>query len=382
MLSASPSPSDTSPLENLLVVSIEQAVAAPLCTVKLADDGARVIKVERPEGDFARSYDSVVNGESAYFLWLNRGKESITLNIKQPSDSALLHRMISRADIFVQNLSPRSVKRLGLTSNELRAANSRLITCDITGYGDCGPYRDRKAYDLLIQCESALASVTGGPSEAGRVGVSVADICCGMNAYAGILRALIERARTGQGSGVKVSLFDGLAEWMTVPLLHQEHTGKAPKRLGLHHPTIAPYGAYSTGDGKRLIVAVQNEREWRSFCVVVLGREEIAEDPRFLTNSKRCANRAALDAAVHHLIRDMTVKEFAARLERGDIAFSALNTVEDLARHPQLRRITIKTPSGTVQVPAPPVIQNGRIHAARSVPALGADSGRLRREFT
>ncbi len=230
-------------LEGTLVVALEQAVAGPMCTVRLADAGARVVKVERATGDFARDYDHVVHGESAYFVWLNRGKESIALDFTTPDDSALLHRMIARADVFVQNLAPGAAERAGFASRELRHRHPRLITCDISGYGDTGPYRDMKAYDLLVQCESGLASITGAPEAPGRVGVSVADIACGMNAHAGIVEALYERTRTGTGKAIAVSLFDGLADWMTVPLLHLEYGGRAPVRAGINHPTIAPYGA-------------------------------------------------------------------------------------------------------------------------------------------
>jgi itaconate CoA-transferase len=254
------------PLDGLLVIALEQAVAAPYCSSRLADAGARVIKVERAEGDFARSYDQVAGGESAYFVWLNRGKESITLNIKDPRDAQLLQHMLGDADVFIQNLAPGAAARSGFDSAALRRSNPKLITVDISGYGESGPYRDMKAYDLLVQCETGLASITGAPEQPGRVGVSVCDIACGMYAHAGILEALIERHKTGLGKGLAVSLFDALAEWMTVPLLHQESSGKAPERVGLHHPSIAPYGAYVCGDGQQVVISIQNNREWRNFC--------------------------------------------------------------------------------------------------------------------
>jgi itaconate CoA-transferase len=380
--SVCPSPSDiAAPLGHLLVVSLEQAVAAPFCTVRLADAGARVIKVERPEGDFARRYDDVVHGESAYFVWLNRGKESIVLDIKQPQDYALLQRLIGRADVFVQNLAPGATARYGLDSDTLRQANPRLITCDISGYGESGPYSSMKAYDLLIQCETALVDISGGPGEAGRVGVSIADICCGMNAYAGILQALIERAHTGRGKGLAVSLFDGLAEWMSVPLLHHDYSGKAPERLGINHATIAPYGAYQTRDHKRLVLAVQNDREWQAFCAAVLGRSELVGDPRFLSNTQRCAHRQALDAAINHVLHRLTSEELAERLRLAKIAFGVVNSVADFSRHPQLRRVSVETPSGPVEMPAPPVIERGENRPLRAVPGLGADSERIRHEF-
>jgi itaconate CoA-transferase len=369
------------PLENLLVVSLEQAVAAPLCTARLADSGARVIKVERHEGDFARTYDDVVHGESAYFVWLNRGKESLILDIKQPRDLGTLRRIVERADVFVQNLAPGATHRSGLGSEELRALNPRLITCDISGYSELGPYSERKAYDLIIQCEAALVAVSGGPTEPGRIGVSVADICCGMNAYAGILEALIDRERTGKGKSIAVSLFDGLAEWMTVPLLHHEYTGKPPSRIGINHSSIAPYGAYTTGDGHTFIIAVQNEREWQSFCTVALQRAEFAHDPRFQGNAQRCANRTDLSAVIHEVLQGLSAKELFKRLTRANIAFGELNSVADLSRHPHLRRVTVETPSGPVNLPAPPVINCRDPRILGAVPALGADSERIRREF-
>ena len=241
-------------LEGLLVVSLEQAVAAPLCTSRLAEAGARVIKLERAEGDFARGYDSVVHGESAYFVWLNRGKQSLRIDLKDPADAALVERMLSKADVFVQNLAPGAAARSGFGSVDLRARYPRLITCDITGYGESGEAAGMKAYDFLIQCEAGLASITGTPDEPARVGVSVADIACGMNAHAAILQALIERGQTGKGRGIALSLFDGLADWMTVPLLHYDYGGKAPARAGLKHPSIAPYGAFPTADGSQIVV--------------------------------------------------------------------------------------------------------------------------------
>ncbi|HEX4095292.1 MAG TPA: CaiB/BaiF CoA-transferase family protein, partial [Caulobacteraceae bacterium] len=275
------------PLEGILVVSLEQAVAAPFCTCRLADAGARVIKVERAEGDFAREYDHVVHGESAYFVWLNRGKQSLVLDFKSPEDAALLKRIIGRADVLVQNLAPGAAERAGFGAEAMRAANPRLIACDISGYGEEGPYAQMKAYDLLIQCESGLASVTGTPEGPGRVGVSVADIASGMYAHASILEAFYERERTGLGKAVAVSMFDALADWMAVPLLHHDYGRRAPSRVGLSHPSIAPYGAFSSQDGKQVVFGVQNEREWTALCAQVLGDAHLAEDPRFTSNSLR-----------------------------------------------------------------------------------------------
>ena len=325
-------------LEGLLVVALEQAVAAPFCTSRLADAGARVIKVERPEGDFARSYDHVADGESAYFVWVNRGKESICLNIKDSRDADLLRRILCEADVFIQNFAPGAAARAGFDSAQLRQANPALITVDITGYGVSGPYRDMKAYDFLVQCESGLASITGAPEQPGRVGVSVCDIACGMYAHAGILEALIERQRTGLGKGLSVSLFDALADWMTVPLLHQQYGGAAPARMGLNHPSIAPYGAYTCKEGVQLVISIQNEREWKHFCEGVLERPAVADESQYRTNVARCANRAALDLMINDVFSQLTSEALTRRLLQAKIAFGAVNSVADFMLHPQLRR--------------------------------------------
>ncbi|HXP30417.1 MAG TPA: CaiB/BaiF CoA-transferase family protein [Stellaceae bacterium] len=369
----------TGPLDGLLVVALEQAVAAPLCSCRLADSGARIIKVERPEGDFARFYDRAALGESAYFVWLNRGKESIVLDIKAAADCALLERIIARADVFLQNLAPGAAARAGFDPAALCRRFPRLIACSITGYGESGPYRDMKAYDLLIQAETGLAHLSGPPEAPGRVGVSVSDIAAGLNAHAAILEALYGRERSGRGALLHVSLFEATAEWMTVPLLQYEYGGKAPERTGLSHPSIAPYGAFAAGDGKAIVVGIQNEREWVRFCDAVLGRPELAADPRFSDNPRRVANRAALDALIAEAFSRAPRAAIAARLKAADIAFGNLNTVEDLARHPQLRRLETVLAGGTVAVPAPPA----RPVAAgpRRVPAKGEHSAALRREF-
>jgi len=370
------------PLGGLLVVSLEQAVAAPLCTNRLAEAGARVIKIERPEGDFARGYDHVVHGESAYFVWLNRGKESLVLDIKAPADAALLERMLAKADVFVQNLAPGATTRAGFGSAELRERHPRLITVDISGYGEDGPARDMKAYDFLIQCEAGLASITGGPNEPGRVGVSVADIACGMNAHAAILQALIERSQTGRGTGIAVSLFDSVAEWMTVPLLHYDYAGKAPPRAGLHHATIAPYGAYHCGDGRQVVLAIQNEREWRSFCNHVLAQPTLASDPRFASNSKRCSNRPALDSAIDAVLRNLTSTQLISLLGEAGTAYASLNEVADLSAHPQLRRTQALSPTGDLALPASPVRWSNATRPPHDVPAIGSHSARIRTEFS
>ncbi len=351
-------------LDGIVAVGIDQAVAAPYCTSRLADAGARVIKIERPGGDFARHYDAAAAGLSAYFVWLNRGKESIVLDLKQDGDAALLHRMIARADIFVQNLLPGAAARAGFASDDLRARHPRLITCDISGYGEDGPYAAMKAYDLLIQAETGLASVTGRPEGPGRVGVSVVDIAAGMQAHAGILEALIARGRTGRGTGIKVSLFDAMADWMTVPLLFQEHTGAAPARVGLAHPSIAPYGVFETATGP-IVISIQNEREWARLCAEVLAAPAMARDPRFASNAARIANRPALDGAVGAVFAALTRDEAVARLRAADIAFGALNSVADLAAHPQLRRAPQPTGHGTLSL----------------VAALDEHGAALRREF-
>jgi len=368
-------------LAGLTVVSLEQAVAAPLCTARLADAGARVIKIERAEGDFARGYDSLVHGESAYFVWLNRGKQSLVADAKDPADLALIERLLAKADVFVQNLAPGAVERLGLGIAGLRARHPRLITCSISGYGESGPYRDMKAYDLLIQCETGLASITGTPDAPGRVGVSAADISCGMNAHAAILEALFRRERTGAGAALSVSLFDAVADWMTVPLLQSDYAGKPPARVGISHASIAPYGAFTSRDGKAIVIAVQNEREWAAFCASVLGDAALAGDPRFAGNGQRCAHRPELEVIVAAAFAAHDAETLTARIAAAGIAFGRLNEIADFSRHPQLRRITVDAPSGPVEMPANPVIVDG--HAARPgpVPALGADSAAIRAEF-
>jgi crotonobetainyl-CoA:carnitine CoA-transferase CaiB-like acyl-CoA transferase len=369
-------------LEGILVVALEQAVAAPFCTSRLADAGARVIKIERASGDFARGYDSVAHGESAYFVWLNRGKESIVLDIKKPEDAELLRAMLGKADVFVQNLAPGAARRAGFGAEALLAANPRLIVCEITGYGTSGPYAEMKAYDLLIQCETGLASITGGPDSPGRVGVSVADIGCGMNAHAAILEALFDRERTGRGRAISTSLFDGLADWMAVPLIHREYSGAEPKRIGLNHATIAPYGAYAAADGAQVVIAIQTETEWASLCRNVLGRPEMAVDPRFHSNSLRCAHRGELDAEINAVLSRLGHADLTAALRSANVAFGSLNTVGQFARHPQLRRVDIGTPTGPVSIPAPPQIFVGENFELGPSPAVGAHGEAIRREFS
>lgn len=368
------------PLHGITVVALEQAVAAPLCTMRLAEAGARVIKIEREEGDFARRYDNVVHGESAYFVWLNRGKQSIALDLKDAGDAALLSRMIAASDVFIQNLAPKAAARAGFDSAKLRAAHPRLITCDISGYGDEGPYHDMKAYDLLVQCESGLASITGAAAAPGRVGVSVADICCGMNAHAAILEALFTRERTGSGSGIAVSLFDGLADWMAVPLLHFDYSGKAPTRVGLAHPSIAPYGEFVLAGGQTILIAVQNEREWRALCTA-LDREAMWGDPLFSSNVNRVANRDALDREIGAALASVCTATLGDILKTAGVAFGFVNEVSGLSTHPQLRRVSVNAPSGPVDMPAPPVRWANRKPSHGPVPALDSHGHAIRAEF-
>jgi formyl-CoA transferase len=368
------------PLEGLLVVSVEQAVAAPQCTCRLADAGARVIKVERPEGDFARHYDYIVHGESAHLVWLNRGKESIVLDLTKPDDKAVLEAMLARADVFVQNLKPGALGKLGFAFERLRRDHPRLICCTISGYGESGPYAERKAYDLLIQAESGLSSVTGGPEAPARVGVSVVDIGAGLSAYEAILEALLRRGRTGEGASISISMFDAMAEWMTIPLLNQEW-GNPFKRIGLAHPTIAPYGVFKTRDGADILISIQNDREWRVLADKVLGNAALGTDERFATNPQRQANRAATDAEVANVFAAQDVEPLMKKLAEADIAFARVNDSALLAAHPHLRRITVDTPSGPASLPAPGALFMGEQRDYGAIPALGQHSDKIRKEF-
>jgi formyl-CoA transferase len=370
----------TLPLSGLLVVSIEQAVAAPQCTCRLADAGARIIKVERPEGDFARQYDHVVHGESANFVWLNRGKESVVLDLGKPEDKALLEVMLGKADVFVQNLKPGALAKLGFAVKRLRKDYPRLICCSISGYGESGPYAQRKAYDLLIQAESGVASVTGGPDGPARVGVSIVDVAAGLNAYQAILEALIARGRSGEGAEISVSMFDAMAEWMTVPLLHGE--GGTPfKRIGLAHAGIAPYGVFKTRDGGDILIAIQNDREWRVFAEKVLGDASLGTDARFATNPQRVKNRGETDGIVTRAFGARDADALAAQLEKAEIGFARVNDWELLSKHPHLRRITVGAPSGPVSTPAPAPIVAGQERLYGAIPALGEHSEKIRQEF-
>ncbi len=368
-------------LDDILVLSLEQAVAAPFCSNRLAHAGARVIKVERADGDFARGYDSVVDGESAYFVWLNQGKESLVADIKHPDDAALLHRILARADVFIQNLAPGAAARAGFDSDELRRRYPRLVCCDISGYGESGEYAEMKAYDLLVQCESGVASITGTPDAPGRIGVSACDINCGQQAYAAILEALIAREASGEGASVRVSLFDSMAEWMAVPLLHYDYGGKIQRRVGINHATISPYGAYACGDGEAVVIAIQNEREWRTFCREMLGDEALAGDAQLCNNQQRVANRARVDRLIAEAFGACGRDTVIERLRRAGIAYGRLNDVAGLSRHPQLRRVEVATPSGAASVVAVAALRDDAPEAARRVPALGEHGESIRREF-
>lgn len=361
------------PLESLTVVAIEQAVAAPFCTSRLADAGARIIKIERPEGDFARGYDDVAVGQSSYFVWLNRGKESHILDISSPAGKAELASLIDDADVLVQNLRPGVLARLGFAPESLRNSHPHLVICSISGYGEDGPMADRKAYDLLVQAESGLASVTGGPEAPARVGISIVDIATGATAHAAILEALIARGITGQGADIRISMFDVMADWLTVPLLHQEG-GTPPRRIGMAHPSIAPYGVFVTRDGHELLLSIQSDREWAKFAAVFLGDEAYGRDDRFATNVARVNNRALTDALVADTFALMTEDEARQRLSEADAAFATVNGMAALSAHAHLRRIVVGTPRGPVAYPAPAPIFDGVMRTYRPVPALGVDT--------
>jgi itaconate CoA-transferase len=376
------------PLAGLLVVSLEQAVAAPMCTCRLADAGARVIKVERPEGDFARYYDTLAvpregkraEGQSAYFVWLNRGKQSLVLDLAHESDKALLAAIIAKADVFVQNLKPGAIAKLGFPLGELRRAHPRLMICSISGYGEEGPYAARKAYDMLVQAESGLASITGGSEAPARVGVSVCDIAAGMNAYEAILEALFSRTQTGDGAAISISMFDAMADWMAVPLIQYEG-GAPPKRIGLAHTSIAPYGAFKTRDGADILISIQSDREWRVLAEKVLGDTALAADPAFATNVERVKRRKETDARVAAVFGATDEAALTQKLAAHDIAFARVNATGDLAVHPQLSRIEIGTPSGAVSYPAPPARTDGAPRRYGAVPSLGEHTAQIWAEF-
>ena len=375
--------SDTLPLHGLLVVSLEQAVAAPLASSRLADAGARVIKLERAgDGDFARGYDDHAAGHSSYFTWLNRRKESCTVDLRSPADAELVLRMLAKADVFIQNLGPGAAARLGLGASDLRTRFPRLITCEIRGYSETSADRDRKAYDLMIQAEAGLAEITGseasGPS---RVGISICDITAGMTAHAQIVEALFKRERTGQGSAISVSLFDVAAEAMNIPYIAARNGGSPPRRVGLDHPSIAPYGAFDFQDGK-LLVAVQSEHEWAALCRQMLGRSDLADDPRFASNGLRVANRAALHELLRRCFAGMTVEAAIVRLEAARIAWGRVSTLDDLIAHSALSTVFATAGDARIEMVAGPAVVDGRRRGGGDVPSLGAHDIPLRSEYS
>lgn len=364
------------PLDGLVVVSCEQAVAAPLATRHLADLGARVIKVERPGGgDFARGYDRTVRGMSSHFVWLNRSKESIALDLKDPAGVETVLRLLERADVFVQNFAPGAAERLGLGAAALRARFPRLVTCSISGYGASGPFRDAKAYDLLIQSEAGLVSITGTEEAPAKAGIPAADIGAGMYAFSGILAALYERDRTGVGTEVEVSLFDSLTEWMGYPLYYAAYGGTPPRRTGTSHAAIAPYGTFAAGDGTEVVLSIQNEREWVAFCTDVLRTPELAVDPRFATGAGRVAEREALQAAIDAVLSTLTGEELLDRLAGARIAHARQRELADVLTHPQLsardRWTEVDSPVGPLRALRPPITLPGRPARMGAVPEVG-----------
>jgi itaconate CoA-transferase len=364
------------PLDGITVVSIEQAVAAPFATRQLADLGARVIKIERPKtGDFARSYDTTVNGLAANFVWLNRSKESVTLDIKHPQSREIMNRLLARADVLVQNLAPGAAARVGLGAEDLLARHPRMIVCEVSGYGDSGPYRDKKAYDLLIQAEAGLIAITGSPGSPAKVGVSIADISAGMYAYSGILASLLQRGKTGKGSILKVSMFEALCEWMTFPLYYQHFGGIPFAPTGASHPAIYPYGPFQSGDGKTVMLGIQNEREWKVFCDSVIERPELADDASTNSVARRVENREMVKAAVDAVFAKLTMPEVIARLDAAGIANSRLSDLESVWNHPQLqarnRWRSVDSSAGAIPALIPPGMPQDSEPRMDPIPCLG-----------
>ncbi|MFD5702708.1 CaiB/BaiF CoA transferase family protein [Streptomyces lasiicapitis] len=376
------------PLTGITVLSLEQAVAAPFATRQLADLGARVIKVERPGGgDFARRYDTTVHGESSYFVWLNRSKESLSLDVKSPAGQEILRELVAGADVFVQNLAPGAADRLGLAAADLQARHPSLITCAISGYGGTGPWADRKAYDMLVQCQTGLLSLTGTPEESVRVGISVADIAAGMYAYSGILSALFTRATTGRAPAVEVSLFDALAEWMGQPAYYTRYGGTQPPRVGARHATVAPYGVFTAADGKEVLLSVQNEPEWAALCGTFLGRPELVADPRFATGSARVAHREELDAVIAARFARLDGDEATALLDAANIANAGVNTVTDFLAHPVLTArdrwhdVGLPGSAPDVQALLPPAQLSGVRPRMDPVPGVGEHTEKILAEL-
>jgi itaconate CoA-transferase len=365
------------PLEGLTVVGLEQVIAGPFCTRQLADLGARVIKIERPgEGDAARGYDRTVRGLSSHFVWVNRSKESLALDVKHPRAAEILDRLLARADVFVQNLAPGAAERLGLGAERLRARYPKLIWCGISGYGPAGPYAAKKAYDLLVQCETGLLSVTGSPDAPAKAGIPVADIAAGMYAFSSILAALIRREREGVGATLDITMFESLGEWMGFPAYYTAYGGEPPPRSGAYHATIVPYGPFRAGDGRTVFLSVQNEREFARFCEIVLGNAALAADPRFSSGPARQANRAAMHAEIERVFAGLSCAEVLRRLEAADIANAELRDMHGFWQHPQIearaRRATIATPAGAIEALKPPFNLDRFEARMDAVPALGA----------
>jgi itaconate CoA-transferase len=369
-----------------MVVSLEQAVAAPFATRQLADLGARVIKIERPGvGDFARGYDATVNGMASHFVWLNRSKQSLTLNLKENGAKDVLNRLLARADVFVHNLAPGATERLGFGAERLREEHPRLIDCGISGYGSTGPYRDKKAYDLLVQCETGLVSTTGTPETPSKVGISAADIAAGMYAYTGILTALYMRERTGEGAAFEVSLLEALGEWMGFPAYFTGYGGSQPPRTGASHAAIAPYGPFEAGDGRVVFLGLQNEREWVKFCEAVLERPELETDPRFDTNSRRVENGEELDEAIEEAFKDLSSEDVISRLDEARIANARMRTVQEFLDHPQLeardRWREVDSPVGPIRALVPPVTMQGVESVMEPIPEVGEHTDAILEEL-
>jgi itaconate CoA-transferase len=374
------------PLSGITVVSLEQAVAAPFATRQLADLGARVVKVERPEvGDFARGYDRTVKGLASHFVWLNRSKESVTLDLKQDGAKEILNRLIESADVFVQNLAPGATGRLGFGAQTLRERHPSLIVCDVSGYGSSGPYRDKKAYDLLVQCEAGVVSITGTPDTPSKVGVSIADIACGMYAYSGILAALFRRERTGEGAAIEVSLFEALAEWMGFPAYFTMYGGKEPPRTGASHAAIAPYGPFECGDGEVIFLGIQNEREWERFCEAVLEQPALANDERFTSNSERVENRDDLHQEIEAILEELSSQEAIDRLDNAKIASARMRTLRDFLDHPQLeargRWREVGSPVGPLRALLPPATMDGAEPVMAPIPTVGEHTDKILAEL-
>jgi len=366
-------------LDGLFVVAIEQAVAAPTCTLRLADAGARVVKIEREGGETARNYDTAVEGTSAYFAWLNRGKESAVLDLKAEDDLSILRAMLKQADVLVQNLAPGAMGRMGLTAEFLEREFPQLIVVSILGYGQDTPYADMRAYDLLVQAESGICNLTGTPETPVKIGVSATDIGTGMNAHAAVLEALIARGKTGKGQQIEISMFDGMADWSAVPLLQFEHTGKNVERHGLAHSSIYPYGPFECSDGT-VILAVQSNSEWAKLCENVVGLPELVEQAEFLTNADRSENRDMVDSEIAPVFAAMTTQEALAKLKKAGVAFGKLSDLSDLSSHPALRRIEVPLPEGKMATMPRPAGRDSNFKA-NPVPSLGQHTDAIRQEF-